>query len=126
MVAVIGEMIEVGGVQIRLEAVELVRRGYRRVYAKLEEARSRGTAREVTKLADIIRGAGPVAVPPLLTDEERVRFEELTNTYLGDRLVHMIWVILENDLNEHTLGPATMPIRCAEHPGTEVRLVNWW
>lgn len=126
MVAAIGKMIEVNGARIKVEAVELVRHGYRRIYAKLEEARNRGTAREVTRLADIVRSTGTVAMPPLLTNDERLRFEELTNTYLGDRLAHMVRDILKYDLRESTMGPAIMPVRDDEGFETEVRLVPWW
>ncbi len=119
-------MLDIGGVQIKMEAVELVRDGYNRVKRKLEEARVRGTAREMTTLADIIRSTGPAVMPPLLTDEERRRFEELTGAYLCDQLVHLVWLILENDLRDRALAPAAMPVRNAEHPGTEVRLVPWW
>lgn len=126
MVAAVNEVLDIGGVQIKAEAVEIVRSGYKRVMAKLHEARHRGTARGTTKLADIVRSAGPANMPPLLTDDERRRFEELTGTYLCDQLVHLLWVILENDLNESTMAPAAMPVRKAEHPGTEIRLVPWW
>lgn len=126
MVAVQSEVLDVGGVQIKAEAVKIVRDGYSRVNRKLEDARHRHTAREMTRLADIVRSTGPAVMPPLLTDEERRRFEELTGAYLCDQLVHLVWIILENDLQDRTMAPAAMPVRNAEHPGTEVRLVPWW